>query len=88
MKIGILAEQILLEPEFKENGFVFKHLEQGRPDPLRAVQSAVDRMRELHDIEDCQFGPLCEEVLRQLSIMFDKLFISLIVMLKPCPARG
>ena len=59
MKIGILAEQILLEPEFKENGFVFKHLEQGRPDPLRAVQSAVDRMRELHDIEDCQFGPLC-----------------------------
>ena len=72
MKIGILAEQILLEPEFKENGFVFEHLEQGRPDPLRAVQSAVDRMRELHDIEDCQFGPLCEEVLRQLSIMFDK----------------
>ena len=55
MKIGILAEQILLEQEFKENGFVFKHLEQGRPDPLRAVQSAVDRMRELHDIEDCQF---------------------------------
>ena len=72
MKIGILAEQILLEPEFKENCFEFKHLEQGRPDPLRAVQSAVDRMRELHDIEDCQFGPLCEEVLRQLSIMFDK----------------
>ena len=72
MKIGILAEQILLEPEFKENGVVFKHLEQGIPDPLRAVQSAVDRMRELHDIEDCQFGPLCEEVLRQLSIMFDK----------------
>ena len=72
MKIGILAEQILLEPEFRENGFVFKHLEQGRPDPLRAVQSAVDRMRELHDIEDCHFGPLCEEVLRQLSIMIDK----------------
>ena len=37
---------------FKENGFVFKHLEQGRSDPLRAVQSAVDPMRELHDIED------------------------------------
>ena len=67
-----LVDNILIEPEFKEGGFVFKHLEQGRPDPLRAVQSAVDRMRELHDIEDHQFGPLCEEVLRQLSIMIDK----------------
>ncbi len=72
MQLAELVDDILNEPEFKENGFVFKHLEQGRPDPLRAVQSAVDRMRELHDIEDYQFGPLCEEVLRQLSIMIDK----------------
>ena len=67
-----MIEEILKEPEFKPGGFVWKHIAGGNPDPLRAVQSAVDRMRELHDIEDCQFGPLCEEVLRQLSIMIDK----------------
>ena len=66
MQLVDLVDDILNEPEFKENGFVFKHLEQGRPDPLRAVQSAVDRMRELHDIEDHQFGPLCEDLLKSI----------------------
>ena len=67
-----VVEDILQEAEFKPGGFVWKHVAGNNPDPLRAVQSAVDRMRELHDIEDHQFGPLCEEVLRQLSIMIDK----------------
>ena len=57
-----LAENILKEPEFRKSGFVWKHIEQGSADPLRSVQSAVDRMRELHDIEDHQFGPLCNLV--------------------------
>ena len=46
---------------------MYKHIAGGNPDPLRAVQSAVDRMRELHDIEDNQFGPLCEKLLVELN---------------------
>jgi hypothetical protein len=65
-------EEVLAEAEFKPGGFVWKHLENQSPDPLRAVQSAVDRMRELHDIEDNQFGPLCEELLKELIQRVDK----------------
>ena len=42
--------ELLKEAEFKEGGFVFKHIKEGKSNPLVAVQSAVDRMRELHDI--------------------------------------
>ena len=62
-----LVSDLLREPEFKPSGFVWKHIAGGNPDPLRAVQSAVDRMRELHDIEDNQFGPLCEKLLVELN---------------------
>lgn len=61
-------EDILKEPEFRENGFVSKHIKNSSADPLRAVQSAVDRMRELHDIEDSEFGPLCEKILERLKL--------------------
>ena len=64
--------QILKEPEFKPGGFVWKHVVGGNPDPLRAVQSAVDRMRDLYDIEDSQFGELCQNVLRELLTRIDK----------------
>ena len=62
-----IVKDLLREPEFKEGGFVYKHVAGGNPDPLRSVQSAVDRMRELHDIEDNQFGPLCDQLLIELS---------------------
>ena len=71
MQLVDLVDDILNEPRSKENGFVFKHLEQGRL-ILKSSTKCRDPMRELHDIEDHQFGPLCEEVLRQLSIMIDK----------------
>lgn len=67
-----LVAEILKEPEFKPSGFVWKHIEQGSADPLRSVQSAVDRMRELHDIEDNQFGPLCEQLLKVITNLVDK----------------
>ena len=67
-----LVDNILTEPEFREGGFVFKHLEQGRPDPLSAVQSAVDRMRDLYDIQDNQFGQLCQNILEELKVRIDK----------------
>ncbi len=62
-----LVKNLLKEPEFKKGGFVYKHVAGGNPDPIRAVQSAVDRMRELHNIEDNQFGPLCGQLLIELS---------------------
>lgn len=61
------VNEILLEAEFKENGFVYKHIKSGRSNPLVAVQSAVDRMRELHDIEDHEFNSICIEVLERLK---------------------
>lgn len=66
------VNEILKEPEFKPGGFVWKHIENNSPDPLRSVQSAVDRMRELHDIEDNEFNPLCQAVLSNLLEQVDK----------------
>ena len=66
------VDEILKEPEFKPGGFVWKHIAGGNPDPLRAVQSAVDRMRDLYDIEDSQFGKLCQNILEELSVRIDK----------------
>lgn len=62
-----LAEAILTEPEFRPGGFVFKHIAEGKSNPLVAVQSAVDRMRELHDIEDYEFNDICKEILELLK---------------------
>jgi hypothetical protein len=67
-----IIEEILKEPEFKPSGFVWKHIQNGSADPLRSVQSAVDRMRELHDIEDNQFGPLCDQLLVAITNLVDK----------------
>ena len=67
-----LAEEILNEPEFRPHGFVWKHFENKSADPLRSVQSTVDRMRELFDIEDHQFGPLCNLIHDKLIEKFDK----------------
>ena len=58
-----LVNNILNEAEFKQGGFVWSHMKQGKSDPLVAVRSAVDRMRELHDIHDNQFNSVCNDVL-------------------------
>lgn len=60
----LIVENILKEAEFKPGGMVWKHIASGRSDPLVAVRSAVDRMRELHDIPDDQFNAVCYEVLK------------------------
>ena len=59
-----LVRNILREAEFKPGGMVWKHITSGRSDPLVAVRSAVDRMRELHDIPDDQLNAVCFEVLK------------------------
>lgn len=58
-----IVASILKEAEFKQGGFVWSHMKQGKSDPLVAVRSAVDRMRELHDIPDNQFNNVCNDVL-------------------------
>jgi aminoglycoside phosphotransferase (APT) family kinase protein len=58
-----IIRAILDEAEFRQGGFVWSHMKQGKSDPLVAVRSAVDRMRELHDIPDNQFNSICNEVL-------------------------
>ena len=58
-----LVNNILNEAEFKQGGFVWSHMKQGKSDSLVAVRSAVDRMRELHDIPDNQFNNVCNDVL-------------------------
>lgn len=62
-----LILNVLNEAEFKPGGMVWKHLTSGRSDPLVAVRSAVDRMRELHDIEDRDFNSVCFEVLKGMQ---------------------
>lgn len=59
-----LILDVLSEAEFKPGGMVWKHIASNRSDPLVAVRSAVDRMRELHDIPDNQFNAVCFEVLK------------------------
>ena len=47
----LALEMIKYEPEFKEGGFVYTHIKQGKSDPLVAIKSAVDRMTDLYDVE-------------------------------------
>ncbi len=61
------VRNILEEAEFKPGGMVWKHIVSGKSDPLVAVRSAVDRMRELHDIEDRDFNSVCLEVLKGMQ---------------------
>ncbi len=58
-----IIRAILDEAEFRQGGFVWSHMKQGKSDPLVAVRSAVDRMGELHDIPDNQFNSVCNDVL-------------------------
>lgn len=58
---------ILNEAEFKPGGMVWKHIASGKSDPLVAVRSAVDRMRELHNIDDREFNDICVEVMKAVQ---------------------
>ena len=58
-----LILDVLSEAEFNPGGMVWKHITSGRSDPMVAVRSAVDRMRELHNIEDRDFNAVCNDVL-------------------------
>ena len=62
-----ITEAVLNEPEFKKGGFVWSHIVQRKSDPMVAVRSAVDRMRDLHDIPDNQFNNVCYEVLKGIQ---------------------
>jgi hypothetical protein len=46
-----LVQEILTEPEFKQGGFVYKHITEAKSDSLISIKSAVDRMSELYDLE-------------------------------------
>ena len=60
-----LAEEIITEPEFREGGFVYKHILEGKSDPLVSIKSAVDRMSELYDLERDDIGIVSDLILEK-----------------------
>ncbi len=62
-----LAEEIITEPEFRVGGFVYKHIKEGKSDPLVSIQSAVDRMSELYDLERDDIGIISKILLEQFK---------------------
>lgn len=60
-----LVEEILTEPEFRVGGFVYKHIQESKSDPLVSIQSAVDRMSELYDLERDDIGIVSKIILDQ-----------------------
>ena len=63
----IAQEMLEHEPEFKEGGFVYTHIKQGKSDPLVAIKSAVDRMTDLYDVEHSQVGQISDIILYQIQ---------------------
>ena len=63
----IAQEMLEHEPEFKEGGFVYTHIKQGKSDPLVAIKSAVDRMTDLYDVEHSQVGHISDIILHQIQ---------------------
>ncbi len=62
-----LAEAILTEPEFRENGFVYKHVQEAKSNALVSIQSAVDRMSDLYDLERDDIGIISDILLKRLT---------------------
>ena len=62
-----LAEAILTEPEFRENGFVYKHVQEAKSNALVSIQSAVDRMSDLYDLERNDIGIISDILLNRLT---------------------
>ena len=64
---SVAKEMLQFEPEFKEGGFVYTHIKQGKSDPLVAIKSAVDRMTDLYDVDHSQVGQISNYILEELS---------------------
>ena len=64
---SIADDMLKYEPEFKEGGFVYTHIKQGKSDLLVAIKSAVDRMTDLYDVEHSQVGHISDIILHQLQ---------------------
>tara|TARA_Y100000592_G_C5227985_1_gene202522 strand:+ start:292 stop:510 length:219 start_codon:yes stop_codon:yes gene_type:complete len=64
-KYNNLVLEIMQEPEFKPGGFVFKHIKEGKSDPLVSIKSAVDRMSELYDLERNDIGIVSDLILEK-----------------------
>ena len=62
-----LAEEIILEPEFREGGFVFKHIKEAKSDPLVSIKSTVDNMSDLYDLERNDIGILSDLILQMIK---------------------
>ena len=62
-----LAEAIFTEPEFRENGFVYKHVQEAKSNALVSIQSAVDRMSDLYDLERDDIGIISDILLKRLT---------------------
>ena len=60
-----LAKEILTGPEFREGGFVFKHIQEAKSDALVSIKSAVDNMSDLYDLERDDIGIISELILEQ-----------------------
>ena len=61
-----LAEAIITEPEFREGGFVYKHIKEAKSDSLVSIKSAVDNMSDLYDLEKDDIGILSELILDKI----------------------
>ena len=64
-KYNNLVLEIMQEPGFKPGGFVFKHIKEGKSDPLVSIKSAVDRMSELYDLERNDIGIVSDLILEK-----------------------
>lgn len=62
-----LAEEIITEPEFREGGFVYKHVKEAKSDALVSIRSAVDRMSDLYDLERNDIGIISDILLNRLT---------------------
>ena len=62
-----LAEAIITEPEFREGGFVYKHIKEAKSESLVSIQSAVDRMSDLYDLERDDIGIISDILLKRLT---------------------
>jgi len=62
-----LAEAIITEPEFREGGFVYKHVKEAKSDALVSIKSAVDRMSDLYDLERDDIGIISDLLFKRLT---------------------
>ncbi len=59
-----LAEEIMTEPEFRPNGFVYKHIQEAKSDSLVSIKSAVDSKSDLYDLERNDIGIISDIILK------------------------